>query len=212
MLIEHLNLIPCPICKETYTWNIDGITHDDRIIEGTVTCGNDHKWNVTQEILRLDKENSSESIVYSDREQTGFPKFVLEHERSDFLDFIEEYFISITFDKNELIISGDAILYYRYSKHETLKPMIVHENEGILRQLHEMAVQKRMHNNHSFIRSKDNVTNEETNQFVIFPKRRYTKPAKNALVLQFILKSEIPQGSIVWVGEKYQLEEISTLS
>lgn len=211
MLIDHLNLLPCPVCNQSYTWTIDGITHENRIVEGIVKCGNGHSWKVTQEILRLDKENSSEEIIYSDREKTGYPSQVTEQERSAFLDFIGNYFKSLKFNKEHVVISGESILFYRYLEDKSKQYITTYEDEGVLRQLHETAVRKRTHENHSFIRSKTGVITESSNQLIVFPKMRIKEEIENSLIIQFIPISEDTIGKIIWTGEKYKLEELTNL-
>ncbi|MCE7737571.1 MAG: hypothetical protein GPJ54_21960 [Candidatus Heimdallarchaeota archaeon] len=212
MLIDHLNLLPCPVCKQSYTWTVDGVTHENRVVDGIVKCGNGHSWKVTQEILRLDKENSSEDIIYSDREKTGYPKEVSEQERLTFLEFLDGYFGSLQFGSDCVIVSGESILFYRYLKDSSNQYITTYEDEGVLRQLHETAVRKRTHETHSFVRSEAVVTSESANQLIVFPKMRIKSKLENSLIIQFIPLSAESNGKIIWTGEKYKLEELSNLT
>jgi len=211
MLIEHLNLLPCPVCKQLYTWSIDGLTQENRVIEGKVTCGNGHSWKVVQEILRFDKEESLEDIVYSDREKTGYPKQVGEQERFAFLDSIGSYFKSIKFNHKYVLVSGEPVLLYRYLEDKSKHYITTYDDEGVLRQLHETAVGNRMHENHSFIRSQIGIQTDITNKLIIFPKKRVNSIPEKSLILQFIPISEETKGKIIWIGEKYKLEELSNI-
>ncbi|MFV2014597.1 MAG: hypothetical protein ACC656_04175 [Candidatus Heimdallarchaeota archaeon] len=211
MLIEHLNLLPCPVCNEFYTWSVDGITHENQVLEGKVTCGNGQSWKVVQEILRFDKEESSEDIIYSDREKTGYPKQVREQERLPFLDFIDSYFKSIKFDHKYVLVSGEPVLLYRYLEDKSKHYITIYDDEGVLRQLHETAVGNRMHENHSFIRSQMGIQTDITNKLIIFPKRRVNSIPAKSLILQFIPISEETKGKIIWTGEEYKLEELTNI-
>lgn len=212
MLIEHLNLISCPVCQLSKTWTVDGAIHENRVINGTVKCQNDHKWNVSQEILRFNKEDSSEAIIYSDVEKTGYPTQVTELERSNFLDFIGPYFKALEFNTQYILVSGEPILFFRYLEDRSKNYISTYNDEGILRQLHEMAVRRRIYEKHSFIRSKNRITAESTNQLITFPKMKFKKLPENSMVLQFIPISEETKGKIIWTGEKYKLEELTNLS
>ena len=211
MLIDHLNLLLCPECKQSYSWTVDGVTHENRVIEGNVTCGNGHSWKVTQEILRLDKQDSSEEIIYPDREKTGYPNQVSESERSTFLGFIDSYFGSIKLDSEHVIVSGEPILFYRYLKDKSKQYITTYDDEGILRQLHESAVRNRIHEDHSFVRSKTGIKTESADQLIVFPKMRIKSGPVNSLIIQFIPISEESNGKVIWTGEKYKLEELSNL-
>ncbi len=85
-------------------------------------------------------------------------------------------------------------------------------DEKVLRQLHETAVRKRLHYNHSFVRSKIEVPNTSTNHIIVFPKMRIKIIPENSIIIQFIPLSDETEGKIIWEGEKYKLEELSNIS
>ena len=74
-----------------------------------------------------------------------------------------------------------------------------------------MAVNKRVHKNHSFVRARTAITKFQRNHIRIFPKTKYTKSIDSNLIVQFSEKSENSNGVILWSGEKYNLEELSSL-
>ncbi len=207
MLHRHLSTIKCPICKSNDRWDLTGSSNEHHITDGVISCNNNHKWCVKQEILRLDKENSDEAIIYSERELTGYPKEVSELERSEFLDFIEQYFKNIKFAKETVVVIGNSILFYRFLSNLETNFVTVMNDEKLLRQLHEITVQKRLHNNHSFIRA-NTIDASSANLLYLFQNTNDINLNPGDVLIQFNSNQNEPQGTILWMGQKYFLEEI----
>lgn len=208
MLHRHLSNIKCPICKLSDNWDLEGSSNDYHVSDGVISCKNNHKWCVKQEVLRMDNENSNEDIIYFEREMTGYPKQVNELERSEFLDFIEQYFRNLNFTKETVVIFGDPILFFRFLSELKIDFITVTNDERILRQLHETTVQKRLHNNHSFIRA-DTLEVSSANLLYLFQNIKDINLNPGDVLIQFNSNQNEPQGTILWMGKKYFLEEIT---
>ena len=155
MLLKMLDLLECPKCSQTSRlWKLSGELTDSRITNGKVICPNDHSWRVMEEILRFDKIDSDEEMEFLDHPRTGFPKEVNEDERFEFLTTASKIIKSLEIDENALIkIRGNSILFFKFMNDYENKFVIIHPNEGILRQLQESAARKQMYDKMSFIKA-----------------------------------------------------------
>ena len=184
MLHKHLLNIKCPVCKSREKWNSEGSSNEYHLTDGIISCNNNHKWIIKQELLRLDNENSDEEIIYHEREMTGYPKEVNESERIEFLEFLAVYFKKLVFSRDTVVVYGEPILFYRFFNKIEITIITVNKNEKLLRQLHETIVRKRLHNTHSFIRT-DIVNVSSANQFYIFKNKNGTNLDSGDILVQF---------------------------
>ncbi len=159
MILKILDILGCPKCGDASRyWKLQGEVTDTRITNGSVFCKNEHEWNVTEEILRFDNEKSTEEMQFSDHPRTGLPdrKKVMESERLSFLDAFEEAVQSLPFDQHEIIkIAGDPVLFMKYMPSVEKQLLVIYHDEGVLRQLQEIAARKQMYDKMSFVRAKD---------------------------------------------------------
>jgi hypothetical protein len=175
---------------------MEGDLTDKRIANGVVTCPDDHSWQISEEILRFDKEKSDEPMQYNERPRTGFPGEVEEQERLEFLPSLQEFVEGLHFEDDQLIkITGDAILFLKYLSNNNANFLIVNTDEGILRQLQEIAARKRMYDQMSFIRAEDINLIGSVNTIQLFPSSIDQK-LTNTLFIGFI-----DQGREIWAGE-----------
>lgn len=150
---------------------------DERLVNGSITCLEGHIWKVVNEILRFDEEDNNEEMKFLDHPLTGFPKDVSEEERLEFLRTYENEITNLTFNQNRItLLQGDPILFFRYLRSQDSVFVISNPDEGILRQLQEVAVQKMMYSNMAFVKSitveldtdvdRINLFNEKTNGYL----------------------------------------------
>ena len=191
----------CPICKMR-EWSFDGYHTDARYVDGTLECSNKHTFRITQDIVRLDKENSDEQMKFLDHELTGYPKEVSEEDRLSFLEALENSLQNLQLSSKPLLVFGNPILFFRFVKSFENSFLVMDENEGTLRQVQNQVVQHQMFQNSGFVRSSDLST--ENMQKISFLSE--TSPQMNTGDLVFSLVKEVPSDSnIIWESDDYNL-------
>ncbi|MHA2089244.1 MAG: hypothetical protein ACW98K_00170 [Candidatus Kariarchaeaceae archaeon] len=209
MLLQILDKITCPICKdESRRWEIEGDMTELRIVDGTVTCPNNHVWQVREEVLRFDKENSDEEMQLLDYDKTGFPLTTLvgELERADFLAKLNEYITTMELFPDELLkVTGSSILFFKYLEENSSKILVVYPDEGILRQIQVIVSRKQIYNNMAFVRSDDVDLVADGRSIYLFqdPNNLSLKSNDIALVLD-----QSDKGINLWNGELASLKEL----
>ncbi len=213
MLLEILDKLECPVCGENIDPNkLEGDMTEIRIVDGLVNCYNSHSWQVREEVLRFDQENSDEEMQLLDYDKTGFPstEMVGEMERGEFLTKFNEYVDSFPMDNDQILkVSGSSILFFKYLKENNRKIIVTHPNEGILRQIQVLAVRKQIYNNMAFIRAYDATLNSSVNNLYLFFKKEDV-PELNEDDIAIIFDQSL-DGEIIWTGEKFSLFESSKL-
>jgi uncharacterized protein YbaR (Trm112 family) len=211
MLLDILDMLTCPICKnEQSIWKMEGNVTNTRIVDGKITCPSSHTWQVREEVLRLDREISDEDMLLLDHEKTGFPPVdkVGELERGDFLEKFNNYVASFPFASNKLLkITGSPILFFNYIKENPQKILVIHPDEGILRQIQVMAAKKQIYNNMSFVRAKDVELLGANRCLHLFEDvSSLQKLSKNEIALAFGKQED---GNPIWNGERMSLVEVT---
>jgi len=204
MLLKVLDTLECPKCNQTSRlWKLQGEVTETRITNGKVTCPDDHSWQVVEEVLRLDVENSEEEMIFLDHPRTGFPKEVKENERFEFLTVIQDIVKGIDIDSETVIkVRGESILFFKYMKAYDNKFVVVHQNEGILRQLQETAARKQMYNQMSFVRAVNLNLIGEVNSINLF-----TEPDSDTVSIILGLSEK---GELKWEGSETALRIIKS--
>jgi uncharacterized protein YbaR (Trm112 family) len=205
MLKKHLDLLECPICQEAKRlWTIsEGDLTDTRIANGKITCPQGHVWKITEDILRMDKESSVEEMIFNDRPLTGFPSEPTEGERGYFLMEFEKLTTEfIKFSDKPLIVKGNSVLFFKYVPTSEREIIVVHPDEGVLRQIQELVAKKMIYNQISFIRSEDaQFIPIDSNTIHIFP-----ESTKNMKPEDFVATLDpTMQGETYWTGESSSL-------
>lgn len=210
MLLHVLDKITCPTCKDdSRLWKMEGDITELRIVDGTITCPNNHIWKIREEILRFDKESSDEEMQLLDYDKTGFPstELVGEQERADFLAKLNEYVFTMELIPDELLkVTGSSILFFKYLKENSCKILVVHPDEGILRQLQVIVARKQLYHNMAFIRCDDVDMLGAGRSIYLFQDPDNLPPLKSndiALVLD-----QSNKGTDLWTGSHASLREI----
>ena len=205
MLQKHLDILECPVCKAAKRlWTItEGDLTDVRIANGKISCPQGHVWQVTEDVLRMDREKSEEEMIFNDRPLTGFPSEPTENERGEFLmEFDKLTTEFVKFSEKPLIVKGNSVLFFKYMPTNEREIIVVHPEEGVLRQIQELVARKMMYSNVSFIRSEDA-------QFI--PIGSYTihifpKDLTNIEADDFVATlNPTMQGETYWTGESSSL-------
>lgn len=156
MLMKYIDALACPVCKATRLWKLDGDFTDERMATGKVICPNKHTWYVQEEVMRLDEENSDEDMQFLNHPLTGFPTEIDEKARGEFLialrKFVEDF---VQKEDTPLVLLGSPILFMKYLPQTERDIIIVNSSEGILRQVQEIAVSKRLYKQVSAIRAEN---------------------------------------------------------
>ena len=64
MIFENLNLVKCPLCKNSIKWDYNGEFTEGsvkRLTNGEIVCDENHTWTICEEILRIDNQKSNEN-------------------------------------------------------------------------------------------------------------------------------------------------------
>jgi hypothetical protein len=208
MLLKILKKLACPLCNEPQNWQINGDLTEVRIVDGVVTCKNSHSWQVREEILRFDQQNSDEEMQFLDRDKTGFPstELVPELERGNFLTKFNEYVDSFPLDTLVLLkVTGPSILFFKYIRENQRPILVVNPDEGVLRQIQVLAARKQIYKNMSFIRAEDANLSSRTNSL-----RFYFSAGSNPTLNKedtAILFDTGGKGTIIWKSEEMSLFE-----
>ena len=201
MIFENLNLVKCPLCKNSTKWDYNGEFTEGlvkRLTNGEIVCDENHTWTICEEILRIDNQKSNENMIYYDTLKTGFPKEVTEIERTNFINQFRNFANNLELENNRNYqIYGDTILFLKYVNIIAESIVIVNKDEKVLRQLQEIAVNKRIYDKCSFLRSDyDDITIEGININLFLPKLRQG--------YNFIF-SDDEKGEIIWQGKNKKL-------
>ncbi len=201
MIFENLNLVKCPLCKNRTKWDYNGEFTEGsvkRLTNGEIVCDENHTWTICEEILRIDNQKSNENMVYYDTLKTGFPKEVTEIERTNFINQFRNFANNLELENNRNYqIYGDMILFLKYVNIIAESIVIVNKDEKVLRQLQEIAVNKRIYDKCSFLRSDyDDLIIEGININLFLPKLRQG--------YNFIF-SDDEKGEIIWQGKNKKL-------
>lgn len=193
--------IYCPICN-IREWSFDGYKTDTRFVDGKLRCTDGHNFRITQDIVRFDKENSNEEMIFLDHELTGYPKEVNEEDRLSFLEALENSLQTLQLSSKTLQVFGNPILFFRFVKPFDNPCLIMDEDEGILRQVQNQIVQRQMFQNSGFVRS-SNLTTDNVQKISFLSE---TKSHLNSGDLVYSLVKEIPnEASIVWKSDDFNL-------
>ena len=201
MIFENLNLVKCPLCKNNTKWDYNGEFTEGsvkRLTNGEIVCDENHTWTICEEILRIDNQKSNENMIYYDTLKTGFPKEVTEIERTNFINQFRNFTNNLELENNRNYqIYGDTILFLKYVNINAESIVIVNKDEKVLRQLQEIAVNKRIYDKCSFLRSDyDDLIIEGININLFLPKLRQGH--------NFIF-SDDEKGEIIWQGKNKNL-------
>ena len=201
MIFENLNLVKCPLCKNNIKWDYNGEFTEGsvkRLTNGEIVCDENHTWTICEEILRIDNQKSTENMIYYDTLKTGFPKEVTEIERTNFINQFRNFANNLELENNRNYqIYGDTILFLKYVNIIAESIVIVNKDEKVLRQLQEIAVNKRIYDKCSFLRSDyDNLIIEGININLFLPKLRQGH--------NFIF-SDDEKGEIIWQDKNKKL-------
>lgn len=202
MKIKFLSWIGCPKCKNS-NWSFEGDFDEKQITNGSIICKKGHKWNVSEEILRFDKEHSDEPMQFLNHPLTGFPKEVTEDERGEFLDSLSK-FIQKFSKKSDMVIyiEGNPILYFNYMQTTSRYLIVANKDEGLLRQIQEMASKKLMYQNLICIKAdKVDIANPHLEKLSIFKYTTKNKP-KSYNVLSF---EKDTKENVIWSGKDINL-------
>ena len=206
MIFETLNLVKCPLCKNSTKWNYEGEFTQGlvkRLTNGEIVCDDSHTWTICEEILRIDNQKSNENMIYYDTLKTGFPKEVTEIERTNFINKFRKFTNNLTLESNRNYqIYGDTILFLKYVNIIAESIVIVNKDEKVLRQLQEIAVNKRVYDKCSFLRSNyDDLIIEGTHINLFLPELRQG--------YNFIFTDD-EKGEIIWQGKNKNLAWIQS--
>ncbi len=209
MLLRYIDVLECPTCKATARlWKIQGDLTDTRMANGTITCPNDHSWNVTEDVLRMDKENSDEDMIFNDHPLTGFPKSITESDRGSFLIAFEEYIDNFIRNSDKtLVVKGNSILFFKYIPSVDRDIIVIHPDEGILRQIQELVAKKRMYDKLSCIRADNAALLGDFVYLNFFPDENELLNMKRG-EKAFILDPEMP-GEEIWAGINASLKIVT---
>jgi len=152
-----LDLVACPRCGSSpRLWKLEGDFTEERMANGIISCPEDHKWNVTEEVLRFDKEKNEEPMQFPDRPKTGFPetKYVSEEERGGFLSDFGVFVASFMKESdNPLVLYGNSILFFKFIPPTERLILVVNPEEETLREIQELSAKKLIYKNVSSIKA-----------------------------------------------------------